>query len=373
MAIFDVNDELYNAAKIAVTEVLGLKKDEGLLIITNPLQDVSDISRALYKAAQDVGSRPVLIYQEKKNQLDFAEDAVLGSLSKAPPAIISMSAGKLGKDRFSLEKPYELEGKKYDHIFNYLLRGKKEIRSFWSPGVTRDIFVRTVPIDYARLRKEAHTVKEILDKADGVCITAPGGSDFYIGLKGRAASLDDGEFSKPGSGGNMPCGETHISPELGASRGIIVFDGSISLHDGDIVLKNPITCEVEKGFVTDISGGEEAKKLRETIDLSVQNARKMAQEGKLPETTMKEYIKNGTNLGELGIGLNPKAKITGNMLEDEKAYHTCHVAIGTNYEGDASALIHLDGLIRDPTMTAIYPDGEELMFMKEGTLKLEME
>jgi len=371
MTLLDVPDELYTAAEIAIKEVLSLQKDEGLLIITNPLQDVSDISRALYKAALAADSRPVLLYQEKKSQLDFAEDAVLGSLSRAPAAVISMSAGKLGKDRFSLEKPHDLDGKKYDHIFNYLLRGKKDIRAFWSPGVTTDIFVRTVPIDYGRLRGEAQALKDILDHADGVRITAPGGTDIYIGLKGREALKDDGEFSKPGSGGNVPCGEVFISPELGNSEGLIVFDGSISLHDGDIVIQDPIHCRVEKGFVTEIAGGSEAKKLQETLDLSVGNARTMEKEGKIPGDTVEEYIKNTTNLGELGIGLNPKAEITGNMLEDEKAYHTCHIAIGTNYDGDANALIHLDGLVKNPSMTAIYPDRREKVFLTNGELELD--
>jgi len=370
MSIFDTSDELYRAAEIAMTEVLGLKKDESLLIITNPEQDVSDISMALFSACRKSGGRPVLIYQETKSQLDFAEDPVLGSIEKAPAVAISMSANKLGKDKYSLAKPFEVEGKKFDHIFTYLLRGEKKIRSFWSPGVTRDIFLRTVPIDYQRLRKEAGALKELLDRAEGVRITSPKGTDLFIGIKDREAMLDDGEFSKPGSGGNLPAGEAFISPELGNSEGTLVFDGSISLYDKTQIIQEPIVCKVEKGFVVSITGGEEAEKLQRTIDMSYENARKMKDEGKFSEETMEDYVKNATNLGELGIGLNPKAQITGNMLEDEKAYHTCHIAIGANYDGDANALIHLDGLVKEPSMTAIMPNGEEVLFIQEGELKL---
>jgi hypothetical protein len=60
------------------------------------------------------------------------------------------------------------------------------------------------------------------------------------------------------------------------------------------------------------------------------------------------YARNARNIGEIGIGLNPEARINGHMLEDEKAFYTCHFAIGLNYDNDASCLIHLDDLVKNP-------------------------
>lgn len=371
MTIFESKPDIYHAAVTAVTEVLDLKEGQRVLVITNPDPNVSEISQALYQAARINGARPVLIYQPKKSQLDLCEDAVLGAIASEPDVIISMSAGKLGKDRFRIEHPMEEDGAKYDHIFTYLL-GTKRIRGFWSPGVTTDIWARTVPIDYARVGRESAALKAILDRAEEVRITAPGGTDLVIGIRGRETKVDDGNFGEAGTGGNLPCGEAFISPELGTSTGIIVFDGSISLFDGDIVIKDPITCEVKDGFVTEVRGGADADKLSKTLSLSSENAVKFFTEGKIDETTRDDYIRNARNLGELGIGLNPEAVISGNMLEDEKAYHTCHLAIGTNYDNDAAALTHLDGLIKDPTLTAFYEDGSQDVFMKVGELQLEL-
>ena len=39
----------------------------------------------------------------------------------------------------------------------------------------------------------------------------------------------------------------------------------MTFSDGDSILETPITCKVEKGFVTDISGGAEARRLLITI------------------------------------------------------------------------------------------------------------
>ncbi|MCX7668312.1 MAG: hypothetical protein N2Z84_05225, partial [Atribacterota bacterium] len=57
-------------------------------------------------------------------------------------------------------------------------------------------------------------------------------------------------------------------------------------------------------------------------------------------------------VGELGIGTNPKARITGNILEDEKAFRTVHVALGMNVDmgGAIESKTHNDGIICNPTV-----------------------
>ncbi len=61
---------------------------------------------------------------------------------------------------------------------------------------------------------------------------------------------------------------------------------------------------------------------------------------------------NASNVAEIGIGVNPKAKLCGNILEDEKVLGTCHVAFGSNinFGGSVDAKVHLDGIIKNPTV-----------------------
>jgi len=362
--------ELYKAAEIAVRDVLSVKKDESVLIITNPVGDVAEISYALYDAALAAGGKPVLMFQPVKNQMTFAEEAIIGAIASEPDVLISMSAEKLGKDEKAIINPLKTEdGKSIDNTFHYLMETKKT-RAFWSPGVTTELFKKTVPIDYKRLKAEADGVKDILSKAVSVTIKSPGGTDLSIGLIGREPMLDNGDFSAPGEGGNLPAGETFISPELGTSNGRLVFDGSISLYNGDMLVKEPVDLQVSGGFVTSIKGGAEADALRETIELGEKNAIEFEKVGKIPEGLGEVYRRNARNLGELGIGLNPAAGIDGNMLGDEKAYRTIHIAIGSNYDEDAKALIHCDCLVKDPTVTAFYEDGEQVTFLDGGSLKL---
>jgi leucyl aminopeptidase (aminopeptidase T) len=359
---------LREAAQIAIEVSLKVQKGEQVLIISNPRPDVAAIAEALYDASINAGGRPVLLYQPVKPQLSFAEPTVIAAFGAKPEVVISLSDEKLGKDPAGVAAPYTHNGVNYDHIFHLRLYGEKNCRAFWSPSTTVESFVRTVPIDYAELERRCAAIKKILDEAVEVHVTAPGGTDITIGLRGRAAKFDDGNFSTPGLGGNLPAGETFISPENGTAQGRIVFDGSISVNEGDIVINTPIECIVDSGFVRDIRGGEEAARLLRTIEAAERNAREFERDGKLPSGSGEVYARNARNIGELGIGLNPAARITGKMLEDEKAFRTCHFAIGQNYDEDAPSLIHLDGLVKNPTITATFADGSKRLIEKDGEL-----
>ena len=144
----------------------------------------------------------------------------------------------------------------------------------------------------------------------------------------------------------------------------------MTFSDGDSILETPITCKVSGGYVGEISGGEEAERLIKTITEAEKRAIQMEKDGKLKAGQGVINKKNARNIGELGIGLNPAAIITGNMLEDEKAFHTCHFAIGENYDNDAPSLIHLDGVVRNPTITLIYKDGTEKTILENGAIVL---
>ncbi|MFQ6074015.1 MAG: aminopeptidase, partial [Candidatus Bathyarchaeia archaeon] len=344
---FRVGAELLKAAQVAVNEVLGVKKDEHVLIITNPIRDVYRISQALYLASYNAGTSPTLIVQPKKMTFDFAEPPVINAIKSEPEVVISLSAERLGKDMEGLANPYKgLDGKTYTHIFSHLLRGVKKIRAFWSPTVTIDIFTRTVPIDYPALQKTTVKIADEMRNAQEITVKTALGTDITFGVKGRKPMTDDGDFRTPGKGGNLPCGEVFISPSLGTANGTIVFDGSITL-ERTLIIEEPIKVTVKRGFVTEVEGGKEAGKLEAYIRKAEKKPFKMLKKGELTREKAEKYAKNARNIGEFGIGLNPKAKIVGNVLEDEKVWGTVHLAIGSNYDQDALALIHSDGIVKN--------------------------
>lgn len=356
-------------AENIINNVCKIKKNESVLIIANPATDF--IAQELYTAANQAGAKTSLIYQNSKTSFDNAEKTVLAAIGTNPDVCFSISENKLGKDPDATANPYKNDnGEPFTHIFDYLLEGKKSMRAVWTPGITEDMYNRTVNINYEELAERCKKLGKIFENAINVQVTAAGGTNISVPVYGRKLMNDDGDFSKPGTGGNIPAGEVFISPLVGKCQGVIVYDGSMTFSDGDSILETPITCKVENGYVTEISGGEEAKRLLKTITEAENRSIEYEKNGKLPEGQGAIYKKNARNIGELGIGLNPAASITGNMLEDEKAFRTCHFAIGENYDNDAPSLIHLDGVVRNPTITLTYDDGSTRTILSDGTLQI---
>ncbi|MCK4305841.1 MAG: aminopeptidase, partial [Candidatus Eisenbacteria sp.] len=128
------------------------------------------------------------------------------------------------------------------------------------------------------------------------------------------------------------------------------------------------TVELHKGRAVRVSGGRGGERFENSLRLGEAAARKMRGQKGWPAHRIASYERNSRHLGELGIGLNPAARVTGKMLEDEKILGTCHFAIGANYDEDAQAFIHLDCIVRTPTITVISKSGRRRDIMRRGKL-----
>jgi leucyl aminopeptidase (aminopeptidase T) len=195
------------------------------------------------------------------------------------------------------------------------------------PGITADILKSAIDVDYRKLAKVNAKFSLLITKAKTVRITTAKGTDLSFSVRGRKCEPDSGIYSKKGSWGNLPAGEVYIAPVEGSANGVYVVDASMS---GIGRLAAPLKFTVKNGLAVKIEG-------RNARDLKKQIA---------------GLGKSALNIAEFGIGTNPKAIVSGIVLEDEKALHTCHIAIGSNtsFGGKTKAKCHLDGVIRNPTV-----------------------
>jgi leucyl aminopeptidase (aminopeptidase T) len=182
-----------------------------------------------------------------------------------------------------------------------------------------------------------------LSRAKNVHVTSPAGTDITFSIDGREGMPQRGVARAPGQVCSPPDIEAAAGPVEGTANGVIVVDGSIP-HRLIGVVDEPIRLTLESGQVTQVEGGYQA--------------------GILSQLWAAYGTASVYNLAELGLGLNPEARICGAMLEDEGAYGTVHFGFGDNrsYGGNVAAPLHLDAVIRQPTLRldgqTILMDGE---------------
>lgn len=121
------------------------------------------------------------------------------------------------------------------------------------PGITEETMQRTLVANYWKIRERSIKYAEILNKGKTVRLITKAGTNITLSIEGRRACADTGIYTESGSFGNLPAGEAYIAPIEGTAEGITVIDGSMA---GIGVLDKPIILRVEKGYVSEISGGK---------------------------------------------------------------------------------------------------------------------
>jgi len=166
--------------------------------------------------------------------------------------------------------------------------------------------------------------------ADGkkLHLTTPGGTDLTMDITGRRGNalycvVEPGEFS------TVPNIEANTSPLEGTANGLIVGDASIP-YLGIGVLEEPVYLKVKDGYIVSIKGGRQADVFRNDLE--------------------SQKDKNAFNIAEIGLGLNPKCKMMGIMLEDEGVQGTAHIGIGTSITlgGTIKTSCHYDVIMWKP-------------------------
>ena len=168
--------------------------------------------------------------------------------------------------------------------------------------------------------------------ARNVRLTSAGGTDLRLSLEGRQGNAHACIVDGPGQFTAVPNIEANIAPVEGSADGLIVADASIP-YLGIGVLREPVRLAVARGTITEITGGDQAVRIREI--LRAQNHPSVY------------------NIAQLAVGLNPKCtEVSGVMLNDEGVFGTVHIGIGTsaNIGGITKAPTHFDLLMHRPTI-----------------------
>jgi len=313
---------LQEAIKIALLHSLKMKTEESCLIVGDTI--TSELAKKFYDVVSGLCHKAV--YKEMSpNKINGQE----------PPE-------KTAELMLQFDVILLITSKSLTHTKARRDASKKGARIASMPGLTEDIAKRALAIDYAALKILNKEMIDFLKESAKVEITTKLGTNLTMGFRGRCWGGSRGGFlDEKGNYGNLPEGEVYAAPEDGTANGVWFVD----IIPGIGVVEEPVKIMVENGVATSITG-KYAEKIKQMFVGLPPNA----------------FV-----LAELGIGTNPKAKITGIILEDEKVLGTAHIALGNNmsFGGDNDVPIHLDLVFTKPTITV---DGR--IFMRDGVLKV---
>ncbi|WP_181365044.1 aminopeptidase [Arthrobacter sp. HMWF013] len=183
----------------------------------------------------------------------------------------------------------------------------------------------------------------LLTDARRIRVTTVAGTDLTASLVGRVGGNCTGKVEKPGDRDACPDMEAFIAPLEESVNGRIVIDGSTTSFG---LVDEPLEIFVENGRLKEIRGGEQARSMTELLAKHGDSAHVFA---------------------EFGFGMNPSARVIGNIVEDEATLGTGHVAFGNNdsFGGANSSTIHQDMVYWRPTIeldgTTVMQDGKLLL------------
>jgi aminopeptidase len=297
--------DLGPAVATVVNRCLAVRPGEQLVVVADAR--TRPIGEALRGAARTAGADAVLAIMDER-EIDGTEP---------PPTV---AAALAASDVFIAPTTRSIS-----HTIARRRANEAGARGATMPGVTEDMLARMMAGDFDAMASRSQQVAALLSDAASAHVSCPRGTDFTLDLVDREGISDDGILTEPGMFGNLPCGEAFIAP-LGGEGRIVVAGTLASVGVGD----EPATLTVTGGRLTSAEGGLGAPFLE----------------------LLRAHGEAGTNLAELGVGTNPRARMTGQVLEDEKILGTVHIAFGASsgIGGTVTVPIHLDAVVLDATL-----------------------
>lgn len=215
-------------------------------------------------------------------------------------------------------------------------------------GIEDYVIKAIVDVDYEAMVENGKRMCALFEQTKHCHITCPLGTDITMEFTGRPALLGDGMATEPGELDFFPGVQVSNAPIEETINGVAVIDGSIS--PGGLV-SAPVTIRVERGRIVEISGGVDASSWQQRL-----------------EATGDPKI---FELCHLSIGLNPRARMSGNMIEDERVVGCVDFGFGNQdpkFEGKVgSSRYHVDVVLASPTVML-----DDTVLCSKNTLNYEL-
>ena len=320
--------EIGKAADILCRELFKLKSGETFAITADTESDPR-VVEAVARAAFAVGAKPMVIWLASPLGVGKAADPMLPVKALSAALKESDAWVEFNNQWLLYSTPYEIA-----------TRENENLRYLCLVGMNPDMMTRCLGrVDYPNLKVFQETIRDMTKKARHMKLTTPAGTNVeFDNDPTRPMICEVGYADTPGS--HMLSGQIGWSPIFETINGIIAFDGSIVPPVG--LVKEPVKLHIQKGKIVKIEGGKDA------VDY---------------EAWLRSFNDpNMFNMAHVCYGFNPGAKLTGNILEDERVWGCTEWGVG--YVGPMlappkgiPAASHSDGICLN---TSVWLDGVQI-------------
>jgi leucyl aminopeptidase (aminopeptidase T) len=298
-------------ARRVVVDYLGIRPGERFAIVVDTRTD-DEVPRELARAALDAGGDPVVVTIAPRARSGTEPPGPAAAAMAAADVVLCAASTSLYHT--TAKATAQRAGAR--GVFNAPFRADA-----WRNGA--------MTADFVAIRARAERLAALWRRTREVRVTSPAGTDLRATVAGREPmAWLTGICRNPGEVSALPGGEVSLPPVEGTSEGTVVWERVAS----DLgLLEGPVTITVRGGRAIGIEGGPSAERLREIV----------------------ATVRDADNIGEIGIGLNPAARIGDEITEAKKAFGTVHIALGDSaneYGGLVECDVHLDGLVMAPTV-----------------------
>ena len=323
-------ESMLTSARSVIRTCLQIRPFEPVLIVTDP--ESSAIGRALYEAAAEVTDRTLMMMMPTSHKKGSEPPDYVAELMRKQDVVILATKSSLTHTKARI---------------NASRTGRTRIISM--PGINENMFsIGGMTADYNALQKEISGLTSIFRRKRDVRVTSPGGTDIRFSIGAKWRTDDNGICNRPGQVMNLPSGRVFVFPKEDTMNGRIVIDGS---WEGNLI-QEPIIMEVENGIVTNISESEISEKINSIF----------AEVSKPLNKSKAALVKT---VAEFGFGMNSRAKVVGNLLEDQVVRGAAHFVLGDNsaYGGKNNIGLQMRGVILKPTIEL-----QDIDLVKDGKI-----
>lgn len=264
--------------EIAVRRMVAAKPGEKLLVLADTETD-PQVAEACLAAGLDAGIETTLLTIPHMPPTDPSElDAGTIAAIAAADAVIglceTMFTEKASTGR-ALEAGVRIASTNVKGMEDFVIEGIRDV-------------------DYDRMIEVGTRIGELWQKTAHCKVSSPFGTEITFDMRGRPIDLGTGMATAPGQADFFPGVSVANAPIESTIQGTIVVDGNIP--PGRLP-SAPVTLHVADGVIVDFAGGEDAEALRAYFAASGDPI--------------------ATHLCHFTLGLNPRARTSGSVHQDE--------------------------------------------------------